>query len=136
MFMVPNNICDDNATSIEDPITIDNNYCEIFPNNHVEKAFLQWTVIGSIILMSIIVFILAPFIIQYYRRKKKSENELQVIQQNFNLMIENNPGYEATESNLYEEEISSLPLIDFDQIQKGKLIGNTSSSSTYVHRIS
>ena len=40
MFMVQNNICDDNATSIQDPITIDN-YCEMIPNDHVEKAFLQ-----------------------------------------------------------------------------------------------
>ena len=121
MFMVRNNICDENSTSIEDPITIDN-YCEMIPNDHVEKAFLQWTVVGSIILMSIIVFILAPFIIQYYRQKKKSENEVE-LQQNFNnLIMENNPGYD--EANLYEEDISSLPLIDFEQIQKGKLIGN------------
>ena len=121
MFMVRNNICDENSTSIEDPITIDN-YCEMIPNDHVEKAFLQWTVVGSIILMSIIIFILAPFIIQYYRQKKKSENEVE-LQQNFNnLIMENNPGYD--EANLYEEDISSLPLIDFEQIQKGKLIGN------------
>lgn len=130
MFMVQNNICNDNATSIEDPITI-NNYCEMIPNDHVEKAFLQWTVVGSIILMSIIVFILAPFIIQYYRQKKKSENEVE-LQQNFNnLIIENNPEYNAAEANLYEEDISSLPLIDFEQIQKGKLIGNTSCSSFF-----
>ena len=129
MFMVQNNICDDNATSIEDPISIDN-YCEMIPNDHVEKAFLQWTVVGSIILMSIIVFILAPFIIQYYRQKKKSENEVE-LQQNFNnLIMENNPGY--TEANLYEEDISSLPLIDFEQIQKGKLIGITSFSSFFM----
>ena len=45
MFLVPNKCCDDNATSnIVDPITI-HNYCEIFPNNHVENASLQWTVI-------------------------------------------------------------------------------------------
>ena len=121
--MVQNNICDDNSTSIEDPITI-NNYCEMIPNDHVEKAFLQWTVVLSISLMSIIIFILAPFIIQYYRQKKKSENEVE-LQQNFNnLIIENNPEYNAAEANLYEEDISSLPLIDFEQIQKGKLIGN------------
>ena len=127
--MVQNNICDDNATSIQDPITIDN-YCEMIPNDHVEKAFLQWTVVGSIILMSIIVFILAPFIIQYYQQKKKSENEVE-LQQNFNnLIMENNPGY--TEANLYEEDISSLPLIDFEQIQKGKLIGITSFSSFFM----
>ena len=121
--MVRKNICDDNSTSIEDSITIDD-YCEMIPNDHVEKAVLQWTVVGSIILMSIIVFILAPFIIQYYRQKKKSENEVE-LQQNFNnLIIENNPEYNAAEANLYEEDISSLPLIDFEQIQKGKLIGN------------
>ena len=130
MFLVPNNCCDDNAnTSIVDPITIDN-YCEMFPNNHVEKASLHWTVIGSVILMAVIFVILAPFIIQYYRRKKKSENEdeLQVIHQNFNNLIspitEKNPGYEAAEANSYEEEVLSLPLINIDQIQKGKLIGN------------
>ena len=129
MFMVQNNICDDNATSIQDPITIDN-YCEMIPNDHVEKAFLQWTVVLSISLMSIIIFILAPFIIQYYRQKKKSENEVE-LQQNFNnLIMENNPGYD--EANLYEEDISSLPLIDFEQIQKGKLIGNTSFSSFFM----
>ena len=129
MFMVRNNICDDNSTSIEDPITI-NNYCEMIPNDHVEKAFLQWTVLGSIILISINIFILAPFIIQYYRQKKKSENEVE-LQQNFNnLIMENNPGYD--EANLYEEDISSLPLIDFEQIQKGKLIGNTSFSSFFM----
>ena len=61
--------------------------------------------------------------------KKKSENEVE-LQQNFNnLILENNPGY--TEANLYEEDISSLPLIDFEQIQKGKLIGNTSCSSFF-----
>ena len=139
MFLVPNNCCDDNAnTSIIDPITIDN-YCDIFPNNHVEKASLQWTVIGSMILMSVIVVILAPFIIQYYSRKKKSENEdeLEVIHQNFNNLIssitEKNPGYEAAEANSYEEEVSSLPLISIDQIQKGKSIGNTSSLSICNH---
>ena len=137
MFMVSNNICDGIANnSIVDPITIDN-VCEIFPNdNHVEKASLQWTVIGSIILISIIVVIMIPFTITYYWRKKKSESEdeLEVIHQNFNretssryLLTEKNPGYEATEANSYEEEVKSLPLINIDQIQKGKIIGNKSS---------
>ena len=77
-----------------------------------------------------IVVILAPIIIQYYykhKNKSENENELQVIHQKFNLMSEKNPGYEATDINTtYEEEIFSLPQIDVDQIQKGKLIGNKS----------
>ena len=126
MFLVSDKCCDN--TTITDPIII-HNYCEnsIF----VENATLKWIGVGSAILLLII---LAPII--YYYRKSSNDNESQILRENEfnhelelpvipNIMIsEQNPSYETSDSNLYPQEVLSLPHIDVTQILKGNLIGS------------
>ena len=124
MFLVSDKCCEN--SSIADPIII-HNYCEnsIF----VEKATLKWIGVGSVIILLII---LAPIMIYYYK-KSSNDNILRENKFNYelelpvipNIMIsEQNPSYETSDSNLYPQEVLSLPHIDVTQILKGNLIGS------------
>ena len=135
MFLVSDKCCK-NAT-ILDPIII-HNYCEnsIF----VEKATLKWIGVGSVIILLII---LAPIMIYYYK-KSSNDNILRENKLNYelelpvipNIMIsEQNPSYETSDSNLYPQEVLSLPHIDVTQILKGNLIGSIIYLYFFLHFI-